>query len=24
MPEETLVPGVIVTKDNYMDFEFTF
>jgi len=24
MPVETLVPGVIVTKDNYMDFEFTF
>jgi len=24
MPQETLVPGVIVTKDNYMDFEFTF
>jgi len=24
MPEETLVPGVIVTKDNYQDFEFTF
>jgi L-arabinose transport system substrate-binding protein len=24
MPMETLVPGVIVTKDNYQDFEFTF
>jgi L-arabinose transport system substrate-binding protein len=24
MPQETLVPGVIVTKDNYQDFEFTF
>ncbi len=24
MPMETLVPGVIVTKDNYQEFEFTF
>jgi L-arabinose transport system substrate-binding protein len=24
MPRETLVPGVIVTKDNYEEYEFTF
>ena len=24
MPETTLVPGVIVTKENYTEFEFTF
>ncbi len=24
MPKETLVPGVIVTKENYKDYEFTF
>jgi len=24
MPAKTLVPGVIVTKDNYKDFEFSF
>jgi L-arabinose transport system substrate-binding protein len=24
MPMETLVPGVIVTKENYQEFEFTF